>query len=84
MAVRHLALAGYTPGKKGGMGVAAEITVDTFDLIRIVDKAKMHRYRTWQVKANENLLKLVHVDERRVHSKNTYWIPSTSRPASVS
>lgn len=48
---------------------------DTFDLLRIFNKEGTHRYRTWQVKSGEKLLKLVHVDERRVSDANEFWIP---------
>ena len=58
----------------------SKVTVDTFDLIRIVnvDGAADHRYRTWQVKAGDELMKIVHVEERRTSTENNFWIPRPS------
>lgn len=55
------------------------ISPDTYDLIRIFDEKETLRYRTWQVKAGETLVKLVHVEERRVSAENTFWIPRSEQ-----
>ena len=48
---------------------------DTFDLIRLFDAVGTKRYRTWQVKNGEDLLKIVHVQESRTAWTNHMWIP---------
>ena len=62
---------GYKPAT---MAADSKVTVDTFDLIRIVnaDGAADHRYRTWQVKAGDELMKIVHVEERRTSTENNF------------
>jgi hypothetical protein len=67
----------YGGFKPATMTADSKVTVDTFDLIRIVnvDGAADHRYRTWQVKAGDELMKIVHVEERRTSSENNFWIP---------
>ena len=59
------------------MTADSKISVDTFDLIRIVDieTEAAHRYRTWQVKANDELMKIVHVEEHNTSRDNSFWIP---------
>lgn len=56
---------------------------DTFDLLRIFDKENTLRYRTWQVKAGDQLAKLVHVEERRVCDENVFWLPREAHGKSV-
>lgn len=48
---------------------------EIFDLLRIFNKEETLRYRTWQVKAGDELAKLVHVEERRVCGENAFWLP---------
>ena len=48
---------------------------DTFDLIRLFDAEGNQRFRTWQVKMGNDLLKIVHVDEKRTARTNHMWIP---------
>ena len=48
---------------------------DTFDLIRQFDAEGNKRFRTWQVKLKDDLLKIVHVEENRASRENTMWIP---------
>ena len=50
---------------------------DTFDLIRIFGKDGSKRYRTWQVKLQDELLKVVHVTENRTSRENYMWLPRT-------
>lgn len=55
----------------GGVGPAP----DCYDVLRIFNEEETLRYRTWQVKSGEKLLKLVHVEETRISDANSYWIP---------
>ena len=48
---------------------------DTFDLIRLFDKTGSRRFRTWQVKLKDDLLKVVHVEELRTSRENYMWLP---------
>ena len=48
---------------------------DTFDLIRLFDKTGSRRFRTWQVKLTDDLLKVVHVEELRTSRENYMWLP---------
>ena len=50
---------------------------DTFDLIRMFGKDGSKRYRTWQVKLRDELLKVVHVTEFRTSRENYMWLPRT-------
>ena len=66
---------GYKAGTTAASSAATTMAVDTFDLIRVFDAAGDHRYRTWQVKGGEELLMIVHVNERRTSRENNFWIP---------
>ena len=52
---------------------------DTFDLIRMFNKEERRGW-TWQVKLNDDLLKIVHVEEEHTRLENDMWIP---RPVGV-
>ena len=44
--------------------------VDVWDLIRITNETQ--RYRTWQIKGGDKVVKLCHVDEHRTSSENAF------------
>ena len=44
--------------------------VDVWDLIRIT--TPIQRYRTWQIKAGDKVVRLCHVDEHRTSSENAF------------
>lgn len=59
---------GNEGGGGGGGGGAPD--VDVYDMIRLVSPD--HRFRTWQVRRGGEVIKLVHVDERRVSTDEQF------------